>query len=95
MDSRSQEKEKVNSLKGIRELFDKHHTNYRIVVSPLYDQIKLNPKDYKILCEIFGSQYVYDFSGVNNWTEDYHNYYEPSHYLPSVASEIMKQIYSE
>ncbi len=89
------EKEGIKSLIKIRKVFNKHHTNYRIIVSPLYNQIKRNPKDYKTLCRIFGSQYVYDFSGVNNWTMDYHNYYEPSHYLPSTANEIMKKTYSK
>jgi len=91
--SRVLEKERINVLKKIKQIFDKHHTNYKIIISPLFDQVKLNPLDYNSLCAVFGEQNVYDFSGVNKWTCDYHNYYETSHYLPSVASEIMQIIY--
>ena len=85
--------EKILVFKKIKQIFDKHHTNYKIIISPLYDQVKLNSKDYNSLCVVFGEKNVFDFSGVNKWTSDYHNYYESSHYLPSVASEIMKEVY--
>lgn len=86
--------EKRKKLIEIKSVFNRHHTNCKIIISPCYNQIKLNPKDSTALCEIFGAQNVFDFSGVNKWTSDYHNYYEPNHYLPSVASELMKIAYS-
>lgn len=85
----------ITCLKDIKEIFDKHNTSYKIVISPLYDQIKLNRKNYNILCSIFGKENVYDFSGPNKWNKDYHNYYESSHYRPHVAAEIMDIIYSK
>lgn len=91
--SRILDKERIIVLKKIKQIFDKHHTNYKIIISPLYDQVKLNPMDYNSLCAIFGKKNIYDYSGVNKWTSDYHNYYESSHYRPNVASEIMKEIY--
>jgi hypothetical protein len=36
-------------LKNIKDIFAKHHTNYKIVVSPLYDQIQMNPNDLDLL----------------------------------------------
>lgn len=81
-------------LKDIKQVFDKHHTSYKIVISPLYDQVKLNRDTYKILCQIFGKDKIYDFSGVNKWNKDFHNYYEASHYRPHVAAEVMKIVYS-
>ena len=85
--------EKCDRLRDIRRLFDKHHTDYRIVISPLYDQMKLNTKDLQKLHNIFGPDHVFDFSGVNEWTSDYHNYYEWSHYLPEIADSIMAHVY--
>lgn len=85
---------KEHSLLEMQKILKKQHTKFRIVISPLYDQIKLNPKDYKILCGIFGKENVFDFSGVTKWSLDYRNYYEPSHYLPQVAAEIMDSIYA-
>lgn len=81
-------------LSKIKEVFDRQHTNYKIIINPLYDQIKLNPKDIEILSTIFDNK-VYDFSGKNRITDDYHNYYEASHYRPHVAAEIMRIIYEK
>lgn len=80
-------------LSQIHELFVNGNTNYKIVVSPLYDQIKLNPADKSILDSIFGAENVYDYSGINKYTNDSLNYYESSHYRPRVARQIMNEIY--
>ena len=85
--------ERRSMLSEMKDIFNKHHTSYRIVVSPLYDQIKLNPDDYQCLCEIFGKDHIFDFSGKSKWSADYHNYYEESHYLPSVSAEIVDSVY--
>ena len=86
--------EKITYLNEIKKIFEKHHTSYKIIISPLYDQMKLKRATYMTLCDIFGKQNVYDFSGVNKWNRDYHNYYETSHYRPKVAAEILEIIYS-
>lgn len=82
-------------LSDISSIFKKHGTKYKIVVNPLYNQIKLNPNDVKQLCEIFGPENVWDFSGVNNYTCDYRNYYDDSHYRPIIAADIMNVIYAD
>ena len=87
--------EEIECLREIKDLFDKHKTSYKIVISPMYDQIKLNRSVYNTLCSIFGKDHIYDFSGVNKWNKDYHNYYEHSHYRPIVSAEIMDIIYSK
>ena len=69
-----------------------------------YDEQKkyINGADVNDLIIIFsytgnyfleGKQNVFDFSGINFITNDYHNYYENSHYRPHVADYIMKEIY--
>ena len=88
--------EATRVLTDIHEIFLRHNTSLRIVISPMYDQLKLNPEDKKSLTAIFGDSCIYDLSGVNRWTRDYHNYYDAaSHYMPRVASEIMDSIYSK
>ena len=84
---------RITQLKKMMLLFDKHHSNYRIVISPLYDQVKINNQDLEVLNHVFGEDFVFDFSGKNRWTENYCNYYESSHYLPKVSAEIMDIIY--
>ncbi len=82
-------------LCDIKKIFDNHNTCFKIVISPLYNQIKLAPNDINSLKGVFGDSCIYDFSGVNKFTCDYQNYYEPSHYRPHVAREIMTMIYNK
>lgn len=81
-------------LKTIYDVLVKHATNYKIIISPTYDQKKIHEKDLEYLKGLFGEQRVFDFSGKNKYTEDYHNYYEEIHYRPHVAKEIMDEIYA-
>ena len=68
-------------------------TEYRIIISPLYDQLKLNPKDSLEFVRLFGTSRFYDFSGKNDLTEENLNYYENSHYRPSLCARIMDIVY--
>lgn len=88
------EKRQREMLGEIRRIFDKHHTRCKIVINPLFDQIKLNPRDMDALKSLFGEKNVFDFSGTNEITADYHNYYEDSHYRPHIARYILKEIYA-
>ena len=49
---------------------------------------------YEVITTLFGKDRVYDYSGSNDITADYHNYYELSHYRPSVSARILRDIYS-
>ncbi len=86
------DKQKV-MLKEINAIFLKNNANFKIIISPLYDQIKLNKTDLEYLKTLFGEKNVFDFSGINKFTNDYRNYYEDSHYRPHVAREILQIVY--
>jgi hypothetical protein len=81
-------------LREIEAIFRQHHTNFRIVISPLYDEPELNSKDVETLGRVFGRSNVYDFSGVKEITENRHNYYDPGHYRPFVARMIMSRAFA-
>ncbi len=81
-------------LRDIRRVLDENRTDYRIVISPNYDQKYLSPEDMAQLRQIFGVDQVYDYSGVNRFTSDIHHYYEDSHFRPVVARQILAEIYS-
>lgn len=81
-------------LREIAAILQKHHTDYRIVLNPLYDERRLDPRDVARLHEIFGSSNVWDFTGVNEFTVDYHNWYEQNHFRDVAARRIMKIIYA-
>ena len=80
-------------LEEMRMIFSKHKTDFRIVISPLWDQRPLDSSDFATVVAIFGKGRVFDFSGVNRLTNDIHNYYESSHFRPHVGREIIGEIY--
>lgn len=80
-------------LRVIRGILVKHNTDYRVIISPLYDQHQINPSDLTILNKLFTEEKVFDFSGSNEFTDDFHNFYEPLHYRPPVATAIMNIAY--
>ncbi len=80
-------------LVNIKEILSQDNASYRIVINPLYDQLKMDTTDIKTLREIFGAQNVFDFSGINDITNNEYNYYEASHYRPRVADWMMNVIY--
>lgn len=81
-------------LREIQAITQRQNTDIRIIVSPLYNKVRMNPSDLKVLTDMFGVANVSDFSGANAFTNDYRNFYETSHYRPHVAREIMKRIYT-
>lgn len=81
-------------LNEIIKVFLKQKTNFKIIISPPYDQEYLNKSDLEKLTSIFGKEHVYDFSGKNEYTRHIENYYESFHYRPKVARDIMQKIYS-
>lgn len=81
-------------LINIKRMLDAGSSSYRIVISPLFDQKKLDTTDLALLISIFGKDKVFDFSGINEMTSSIYNYYEQSHYRPHIATQIMDSIYS-
>lgn len=84
----------INQLEIMRDILKKHKSNYKIVISPVYDQIPMEPAHLKLLEQLFGKENIYNFSGKNAFTENIANYYESSHYKPCVANQILKIIYN-
>lgn len=86
--------EQKKLLMNIKNMLAKNNTNYRIVVNPLYNQLKISAQDLKTLQNIFGGKYVFDFSGINDFTKSKYNYYETSHFRPRIHNAIMNIIYN-
>ena len=83
-----------NYLRKIMGLLKKHHTSYKIVIAPLYDQVKLNRQDRKTMNDIFGSEQIYDYSGINDITNNMFNFNsDVLHYRKKVGDLIFKEIY--
>lgn len=87
-------KPQIKLLSEIAKVFQDHHTKYKIIISPEYKQIRLNPADVEQLKEIFGAENVYDFSGINKYTNNIRNYYEGSHYRPCLGRQLLDSVYA-
>jgi hypothetical protein len=81
-------------LLAMREIFQKHRTDVRVIVSPTYSKICLNRDDLAFLRRVFGEHSVYDFSGRNPITEDKKNFYDPEHIRPHAAEQILRRAYA-
>lgn len=82
-------------LREIDKICRKHNTSVKIIISPDYSQISINPADVEILKSIFGEKNVFNFSGVNEYTNDIHNYYERGHYRPILGARLLQKVYCE
>lgn len=82
-------------LDSIRNIFALQHTNYIIVIHPLYDQKKMSIEDMNLLYSLFDKNKIYDFSGINEYTESIYNYYEAAHYRTFIAEKVMDSIYNK
>jgi len=91
LDSQISNREKLY-LSRIKEIFDKHNTQYFIIISPLYDQLKFSEQDMSVITKLFGNR-VYDFSGVNDLTNDYYNFNpDRRHFHPYVSKLMFDEI---
>lgn len=84
----------IGYMKGIKKILDKHHTDYRIILNPLYSQAIYHSTDMASIQNVFGSERIYNFSGPNKITRNKYNYYEESHFRPFIGDSIMNIIYS-
>lgn len=80
-------------LTNIQKVFKKHNAQVKVVISPMYDQKKIDTTDLRFLQNLFGAENVYDFSGINVLTESIYNFYEPRHYRPFIANRVMDIMY--
>lgn len=82
-------------LQNMAALLRRHHTNVKIVISPNYKQVAINPHDLNLLRQIFGAAHVFDFSGVNPVCQQVSNFYDAGHYRPNVGEAVMQTVYGK
>lgn len=84
-----------SQLQHIKEIFLRHNTDYRIVITPAYCYLNpsCNPQDMDVLVQIFGTERVYDYSGKNELTTDYNNFTDPNHFGLFVGWQMVEDIY--
>jgi hypothetical protein len=80
-------------LAQIKNIFTKHHTNYKICFSITYQMKKMNIKVLNTFKNIFGDTLVYDFTGENSVAKDITNFYESSHFRTKAGKLQLDSIY--
>ena len=84
----------IEMMREMKSIFGKMSTNYRIIVAPNYQQISVNRSDLEIIRMIFGEEAVFDFTGINNITDEISNFYDPLHFKVFVGKQLLDIVYS-
>ncbi len=79
----------------IASLFRKHQTNFKIIITPAYNQLGINPSDLALLEKIFSQENVFDYSGKNLLTEDKYNFSDINHFDEIVGWKMLEEIYGK
>ena len=86
----------IRMMNHIREIFRRHGTDYRIVVTPgyCYKYPAISSRDFDILRSIFGEDAVFDFSGRMDMTSDYDNFSDANHFGSSLGWQMIEEMYN-
>jgi hypothetical protein len=76
------------TLGKISKLLKKHHSNYYIIITPLYDQMKFSKADMAFLKSEFPN-HIYDFAGINNFTKNEYDFPDREHFQPNVSKAML------
>jgi hypothetical protein len=82
-------------LHKIGQLLKKHKTNFKIIITPAYNQIGINEDDLALIEKIFMKKNVFDFSGKNLLTEDKYNFSDINHFDEIVGWKMLEAIYGK
>jgi transposase len=80
-------------LNKIAQLLKKHKTNFKIIITPAYNQIRINEADLALIEKIFLKENVFNFSGKNIFTEDKYNFSDINHFDEIVGWKMLDEIY--
>lgn len=89
----SVDKNDIKLLIEIKNIFEKHKTEYIVCFSINYKMIQMNPTVIATFNEIFGSDKVYDFTGKNKVAADQTNFYEESHFRTKAGKIQLDSIF--
>lgn len=85
--------EHVRMLTEIKEILDKNNTAYKVLICPSYNQLAYNREDLKLTEDVFGKENVYNFTGINRFTEDKGNFYDATHFKKYIGKQLLDSAY--
>ena len=80
-------------LKAIKEILDKHGTDYQIIIPPHYGYEAIGSSDLYALELIFGQDRVHDYSHDPEMGSDLHYYYDDGHLIASQCARLIDSAY--
>ncbi|MDE6291806.1 MAG: hypothetical protein K2M16_09760 [Muribaculaceae bacterium] len=87
-------KERIEALESIKKIFDRHATDYHIIIGPNRSKITLNRSDLNEFRRIFRQDRVHDFSSSLAYLlETDTMLYDNTHYRPPMAEIMMRKVY--
>lgn len=88
-------KDHIRMLVEIRDIFLHNNTDYRIIITPLYNQIAFNKDDLKTLENIFSEDFIFNFSGINEFTNELSNYYDIGHFKEYIGAQMLNMVFEK
>lgn len=86
--------EQKRMLTDIHDVLVRNNTRYVVFLNPVYDQKSFDDADMAFLRELYGDK-LFDFSGKNAFTEDYHYYSDEVHFNTFVSCEMLRIAYQK
>ena len=84
------------TMNHIRDVFRRHDTDYRIVITPgyCYQYPAISFRDLEIIRSVFGTDNVFDFSERTDMTSDYNSFSDPNHFGLRIGWQMIEEIYN-
>lgn len=86
----------VRKMIHIRDVFQRHNTDYRIIITPgyCYQYPPISSRNLELIQSIFGAKNVFNFSERIELTSDYNNFADPNHFGLRIGWQMIEEIYN-
>ena len=87
-------KPQIEMLKALKRIVDKHHTNFKFILVPGFNQDYMNDKDFAILQQTLGKENVFSYElNVHKELNKIENFYDAGHFRRRVGRYILNDVY--
>lgn len=85
--------EHIKMLNEIKAILDKDNTSYKVLICPSYSQVAYNKEDLELTETVFGKENVFNFTGINRFTQEKSNFYDATHFKKFVGKQMLDSAY--
>lgn len=84
----------ISFLREIRRIFDKHGTDYKIILGPMGDYSVLREEDKQVIISIFGKENICDLSNFAPAFDGTMTFFDNLHFTPEIGKKMLETAYS-